>query len=259
MSERARDMLVVVFLVVLLLALFAGLLALRRGRAGSGPVPGGGPTGSVPGLSEPQRSAPSTPAAGPGSSSPAGAVAVAGGSARSGAAETGEAAATEAGTGSAPTGPWAKRAPADFTEADLAQCGQGVQIDLGQYEVPVGQEFEVSLALSAPALESLTLCLGFDAEALALVPSSAAPVGTAFRSGIEGYAGKDGRTLVLIHAGMPGRKNLDAASGGAAVVWRMRALRVGSTRLEVLPRSGFTNARGESETYTVAGGEVSVR
>jgi hypothetical protein len=154
---------------------------------------------------------------------------------------------------------WRKRAPADFTEEDLAQCGRGVTLDLGSYEVVAGQEFTVTLGLSGPALESLTLMLRFGGEFLRLVPDSAVPVGSQFRSGIECYAGRDGGTLVLIHSGVPGKKNLDAGTGSAAVQWRMRALRAGTTRFEVLPQTSFANAHGDTESYGVSGGDVTVR
>jgi hypothetical protein len=155
--------------------------------------------------------------------------------------------------------PWKPRAAADFRAEDVAQCGQGVLIDLGNYEPSAGEEFEVGLRLTGPALESLTLQLRYDKDYLALVPGSVHPAGPQFRSGIECYAGRDGGTMILIHTGEPGKKNLDAGSGEVAVVWRMKAVQAGGTRVEVSERSSFTSAEGEDETFRVVGGEVSVR
>jgi hypothetical protein len=162
------------------------------------------------------------------------------------------------GTETKPT-EWRRRPPADFTGEDLAQCGRGVELALGDYEARVGKEFTVTVSISAPALESLTLAVQFDRESLALVPGSAAPVGPQFRGGIECYAGKAGGSLVVIHAGTPGKKNVDGGTGGTALTWRMRALRPGTAQLTVLPQSSFTSARGEDESYEVSGGSVNVR
>gem|GEM_PF-1537615 len=257
MSERARDILVVVSLVVVLLAAFAGLLALRRGRPGAGP--GAGPS-VVPAVPERPGPAPLDPGrtdAGPTPPVPSGSGADSG-KGEAAAAPTGPGAPAADGASAVGTA-WQKRAPAEFTAEDVAQCGRGVTLDLGSYEVRAGEEFEVKVRLTAPPLESLTLRLQFDSEVVSLVPDSTAPVGPQFRSGIECYAGRDGRSMALIHAGAPGKKNLDAGTGSPAVTWRMRAVRPGTARLEVAPQSSFTNARGEDEQYSVSGGDVNVR
>jgi hypothetical protein len=142
---------------------------------------------------------------------------------------------------------------------DLAQCGRGARVDLGTCEAAAGSEFAVVLRLTAPALESCSLVVQYDPEALAVVPESARPEGPAFRGGIEAYAAPGGGKLVILHTGMPGKKNVEAAVAGPVVVWRMRALRAGVTHLVVLPESSFTSGRGLDEAYEVAGGEVNVR
>ncbi len=257
MSERLRDALTVVAVVAVLLLVLWGVLALRRGRAAGEPptAPGAG------GAEAPRRVVPSSAAK---EVPPSEVTAVVGesGVRRSSSRPVTKPTVKEARAPATPAAPvaWAKRQPGAFTPEDLAQCGRGVRVELGKYEAAVGSEFEVEIRMVSPALESCTLVMQYDQGALAVVPGSAVPVGAQFRSGIECYAAEGSGKLVIIQAGTPGSKNLDASVGGtASVVCRMRALRAGVTHLLVLPESSFTNGRGEEETYEVSGGEVGVR
>jgi hypothetical protein len=251
MSERQRDIVAVAAIAAVLLLVFWGVLVMRRGRGG-GPEQ---PTRPRAGVEAPHGVTPA-PGGGPGvpeTATSAGEPTVA-------RPPKAQARAPEASLAvPAGTPAWVKRQPADFTPEDLALCGRGVQVDLGQYEAAVGNEFEVMVRLVSPALESCTLVLRYDQEALVVVPESAKPDGQAFRSGIEAYATPGSGKLVIIHAGTPGKKNVDAVVSGPVVTWRMRALRPGVTRLQVLPESGFTNGQGAEETYKVVGGDVSIR
>ena len=253
MSERLSDALTVVAIVAVLLLVLWGVLALRRGGAAGEPptAPGAG------GVEAPRRVVPSSAAkvVAP----PATPVVDESGARRSSSRPVTKPAVKEAPAPAAPV-VWAKRQPGAFTPEDLAQSGRGVRVELGKYEAAVGSEFEVEIRMVSPALESCTLVMQYDQGALAVVPGSAVPVGAQFRSGIECYAAEGSGKLVIIQAGTPGSKNLDASVGGtASVVCRMRALRAGVTHLLVLPESSFTNGRGEEETYEVSGGEVGVR
>lgn len=164
----------------------------------------------------------------------------------------------ESAAGTTETPAWTKREPATFGAADLAACGSGVRLDLGNYRVATGSEFDVLLSLHAPALESATVVLGYDPQALVVVPRSGRPLGSQFRGGIECYADEAAGRLVLIHAGTPGMKNVDAFAQGAAAGWRMRAVRPGQTQLRVLEGSSFVNGRGDEEAAVVDGGVVDV-
>jgi hypothetical protein len=249
MSERLRDVLMVTLIVAVLLLALWGALALRRGR----PQPGVGEGG----VEAPRQVSPAVAARAPRSTTtPAAGERRAALPTPSAVPDPGAAAlAPQAGALA-----WTKRAPADFTAEDMVQCGRGVRIGLGTYGAAAGSEFKVEVRITSPALESCTLVLQYDKGVLAVVPGSVAPAGPQFRSGIEGYAAESSGKLVVIHAGTPGRKNLDASAGsGVSVVCRMRALRAGVTRLLVLPESSFTNGRGEEENYEVTGGEVNIR
>ncbi len=260
MSPRVRDVVIVAAGVAVLLGLFFVLRGMRRTlpAAPSGQVPGavlpaGGEGSAVPparGAAADDRGAASAPGQAEGGGHPS-----RGGT--SGAGVPADPAAQAAQGGSSE--PWRRRPPIEFTAEDLAQCGRGVVVDLGEYRAAAGEEFTVALRLTAPALESLTLVLGFDPSVVVPVPGSAVPLGPVFRDGIECYSGRGGGTLVLIHTGVPGKKNLDAGRETAAVAWRMRALQSGATKLSVLPQSSFTNGRGEDEPYEVRGGDVRVR
>lgn len=155
---------------------------------------------------------------------------------------------------------WVHRAPVEFTEEDLAECGAGVDVGLGRYNTRKGEEFEVAVSLKGPALASCTIVVDYDTDMLEVVPRTAEPVGRQFRGGIECYADEAGGRLILIQEGVPGKKNLDRSSGDhMSAVWRMRALRSGRTRLQVADETSFTNGRGEEEGYRVVGGDIVIR
>ena len=253
MSERLRDALTVVVIVAVLLLVLWGALALRRGR-GAEQRP---PTTSGGGVAATRRAVTASAASAP---QPQAVTAVdEADAAQPSASAAPESRAAEAEPQAATTA-WTRRPPADFTPDDLAQCGRGVRVDVGKYEVAVGSEFDVEIRVASPALESCIVAVQYDKGAVAVVPGSAVPTGPQFRSGIECYAAEASGKLFVLHAGTPGKKNLDASSGGtASVTCRMRALRPGVTRLVVLPETSFTNGRGEEEVYEASGGEVSIR
>ncbi|MBN2449688.1 MAG: hypothetical protein JXR77_04825 [Lentisphaeria bacterium] len=254
-SVRVRDALAVVALVLLMLAVFL-LLRHLRGKADTPSTPVPTVTGREP---SPEKESPdaageTTPRPEPGRG-----VGEPPGRTPSGPGAAGAPGVAPPSTGDAGAA-WTKREPVEFTEADLADCGLGVTVDLGTYEAAVGQEFDVTVGLLAPALESCALVLKYDPRLVAVVPGTASPVGSQFRVGIECYADEAAGRLALIHAGMPGMKNVEAHKReDASATWRMRALKSGTTRLEVMAGSSFTNARGEIETFHTAGGEITIR
>ena len=248
MSQRFRDSVIVAGIVAVLLLVLWVFLTVHRARR---PEPPAVP--AEPSVTTLAPSADATAAvasvASPSGPADAGGAAVA---------SSGSLAAPAVAVDGSPEGTWSARPPADFSPEDLAECGAGVQVSLGDYESTVGGEFEVTLRLTAPALESCTVVLGYDRQALAVVPESVRPVGSAFRSGIEAYGAPGSGKLVVIHAGTPGRKNVDAAVSGPALAWRLRALCPGSTRLTLLAESSFTSGRGLDEAVEVSGGMVTI-
>ncbi len=258
MTERTRDVVTVVAIVAVMLAVFWGALFLRRPAPGGEPPAGGAPeAGPAPATARTPAVRPSVAAVPEVPTEPA--VGSVKPSPEPADARTERRIPASASGASPGPGSWTKRPPGEFTPEELSQCGRGVRVGLGVYEVKVGDEFDVSVALTGPALESCTLMVQFDPGALALVPGSAVPLSPQFRGGIECYGNSSRGTVVLIHAGTPGQKNVDASPKGASVGWRMKGLRPGDTRLVVLPESSFTNGRGDEEAYESTGGEVSVR
>ncbi|NLF15814.1 MAG: hypothetical protein GX595_00955 [Lentisphaerae bacterium] len=252
MSQRLRDSVTVTAIVAVLLLVLWAVLAVQRAREPRSPAA----TPEPPGATTAEGGAGASPAAV--AAGPPGAPLAPGGAAAPPARAVAETASTASDDTMPAEGAWSARPPADFRPEDLAACGQGVAVSLGDYEAAVGSEFEVTVRLTAPALESCTLVLGYDRQALAVVPESVRPVGSAFRSGIEAYGAPGSGKMVIIHAGTPGKKNVDAAVSGPALTWRLRALRPGTTRLTLLAESSFTSGRGLDEAVEVSGGTVAI-
>ncbi|OGV61815.1 MAG: hypothetical protein A3K18_00520 [Lentisphaerae bacterium RIFOXYA12_64_32] len=168
------------------------------------------------------------------------------------------AAKTEAPQAAAPDDP---RDPAwEFTEADIATAGRGAKVDLGDYQVAVGQEFSFEVGLTAPPLANLMLIMTYDPELLEVLPDSAKAQGNAFRRGIEFYADPKTGRMALISAGLPGQKNMLAAEGAVVASVRLRARKAGETRIGFIDRGiSLTNARLEDEPCEVTGGRIVVK
>ena len=147
----------------------------------------------------------------------------------------------------------------EFQPENVEFAAQSVILDLGEYEVRTGEEFDLYLSLSAPALASLLLVLEFDAELLEYVPDSAEAVGDVFRNDIEFHEDPKGGRVALINGGLPGNKNTNAAHHDRAASFRMRALKPGEVTLTPASNGiSFGNALGGTLEYEVHGGLVSI-
>jgi len=147
----------------------------------------------------------------------------------------------------------------EFQPEDVEFAEQSVILDLGEYEVRTGEEFDLYVSLSAPALASLFLVLEFDAELLEYVPDSAKAVGDVFRNDIEFHEDPKGGRIALINGGLPGNKNTNEAHHDRVASFRMRALKPGEVTLTPAGNGiNFANAQGGLLEYEVHGGLVSI-
>lgn len=153
--------------------------------------------------------------------------------------------------------------PSEFTREDAKHAQDKVTVDLGSYEVSVGEEFDVSIELFSPALENLVLYMEFDPAKLSVVPQSGRRVGEAFQQEIEFYTrvqqGKG--QAVIISATRPGSKNVNPTAGEVVALFRMRAREAGESTLEFENKHiSFTNAVGtDIEEYEILGGTVTAK
>lgn len=121
-----------------------------------------------------------------------------------------------------------------FTEADIEHGESPVMVDFGEYLVKPGEEVEVFVTLTAPALKTLAIPLTFDPEKVAFVEASAVEKSNAFRGRMEFYGRNDKGLLGLLVAGFPGMKNSRECNGEVVASFRMRALAVGDANVAVL-------------------------
>ena len=150
--------------------------------------------------------------------------------------------------------------PEGFTDFDVEDAARLALVELGDYEIAAGDELEVAIRFSGPALESLTIVGSYDKVGLQCVADSA-QAGPVFRNGIEFYARNEQGRFAVIHQGEPGGKNLDATMDGVTLVrFRMVGLKPGTYRIS-LPdgQQSFTHALGAEAQYNVTGGTVRVR
>lgn len=176
--------------------------------------------------------------------------------------ETPLAAASAKPASAAPAPEWQPQPEAQFDAEDVKQAGRGASLDLGNYSVRAGEVFDVKLVLDGPPLESMTLILNYDTQYLEAVPDSGKPVGKVFRQGIEYYVDNKKGRLALIHAGMPGMKNMNAAAREVIARFQMRAKAPGKVTLT--PGMGdkgidFTNGKMQEERFSITGGGVEIR
>ena len=151
----------------------------------------------------------------------------------------------------------------DEFQADEVETVTGpIYLDFGSYKVRAGEEFDVSIRLSAPSLESVCLYMKYDPELVEGIPASAKKVGQTFRAGIEYYTRKrtDFGEAVIINESRPGSRNLNPSHGEVAVTFRMRALKAGVAQLE-FPKElmSFSTAMGDDrDDYEIRGGRIEV-
>ena len=146
----------------------------------------------------------------------------------------------------------------EFTEGDLTEADRrDVEIDLGDYTVVPGEEFEVAVYLDAPPLQSFLLAMTYDMAMLRVVPESAKAVGGVFRAGIEFFEHPAGGRMAIMCATVPGQKNILAANDEQVAAFRMRALKAGETTIGIDTKGlNFDNGRGQREAHEIVGGKV---
>lgn len=146
----------------------------------------------------------------------------------------------------------------EFSEADLVEADRkDVKVDLGDYTVVPGEEFEVAVFLDAPSLQSFLLAMTYDLEMLQVVPESAKAAGGVFRAGIEFFQHPEGGRMAIMCATVPGQKNILAAKDEKVATFRMRALKAGVTAIGIDKKGlNFDNGRGEAELCEIVGGKV---
>ena len=146
----------------------------------------------------------------------------------------------------------------DFTPEDLrAAEGRSVLVDLGEYTVQAGEEFDVSVFMDAPALQCALLAMKYDRELLEAVPDSGKAVGRVFRRGVEFFGDPATGRMALLCATLPGRKNILAAKDEKVAVFRMRAKKAGTATIEVDTKGvSFEAGNGKKLTLNCPPGKV---
>lgn len=145
----------------------------------------------------------------------------------------------------------------EFTEADVIFSEQPVIVDLGEYTVQSGDEFDIDVSLSAPPLASFFMIFEFDKDVIQYVPETATRVGTVLQHDLEFHAHPKGGRIALINGGKPGSKNTSQANHDKAMTFTMRALQPGRVDLAFSEGNiSFTNGHGEMMDYEVQGGTV---
>ena len=154
---------------------------------------------------------------------------------------------------------WERTPSVDFTPDELDRAGEGAQVNLGDYRVRKGDVFDLKIRLTAPPLESVTLLLNYDPDMIEFIDDSARPLGPFFRQGIEFYVDEAIGRAVLIHSGIPGKKNMNSATGTPVAAVRVRALDAGDCTVDLAPGTTFTSGRGADEEFSVYGGAIHIR
>ena len=146
----------------------------------------------------------------------------------------------------------------DFTPEDLrAAEGRSVLVDLGEYTVQAGEEFDVSVFMDAPALQCALLAMKYDRELLEAVPDSGKAVGRVFRRGVEFFGDPATGRMALLCATLPGRKNILAAQDEKVAVFRMRAKKAGTATIEIDTKGvSFEAGNGKKLTLDCPPGKV---
>ncbi|NOY80552.1 MAG: hypothetical protein GXP31_06060 [Kiritimatiellaeota bacterium] len=120
----------------------------------------------------------------------------------------------------------------EFSVEDLAAAvGRTVSVELGTYQVRVGDEFEVHVILDAPPLQAVVLAMKYDPTSVEPIPGSAVSVGPVFRKGVEFFIQPAQGRMALFCATFPGKKNVLAAAGLEVARFKLRARKKGTTQI----------------------------
>jgi hypothetical protein len=151
--------------------------------------------------------------------------------------------------------------PDAFTADELAFKDLPVDVEIGDYRVEAGQEFEVTVVMSAPAMMTFSLHMGFDPALVEYVPDSAKKVGDTFRGEIEFYCKPEMKQMILINTMNPGAKSSTIASRTPVAQFRLRAIQPGATELHILKQGTFyLNADGtQVADFAISGGNILIQ
>jgi hypothetical protein len=151
--------------------------------------------------------------------------------------------------------------PDAFTADELAFKDLPVDVEIGDYRVAAGQDFDVTVVMSAPALMTFSLHMAFDPELVEYVPESAEKLGSTFRGDIEFYCKPEMKQMILISTMNPGAKSSTIASRSPVARFRLRAKQAGVTDLAVLKKGTFyLNADGtQIADFAISGGNILIQ
>ena len=147
-----------------------------------------------------------------------------------------------------------------FTKENVEDKETTVYMDIGRYDVDSGDEFEVNITVTAPALANFSLMMEFDPEYLYYVADFVDAIGKTCRYGIDFYAQNDKGRMILISKGNPGAKHTEKVIDKTIAKFRMKARKPGITTL-ASASSGMIllDAFGNEMEYDVQGGEIKIR
>ena len=152
------------------------------------------------------------------------------------------------------------KAFAAFLPEDLEDKQKMVYMDIGNYDVDTGEEFEISIRVDAPALVNFSLMMEFNQEFIEYVSDSAKAVGKMFRYGIEFYAQNDKGRMILISKGHPGAKQTEKVEDRPVAVFRMKAKQSGITKINFSGKGIILlDPFGGKLEYDVKGGVIEIR
>jgi hypothetical protein len=148
-----------------------------------------------------------------------------------------------------------------FTADELAFKDLPVDVEIGDYRVSAGQEFEVTVVMSSPALMTFSLHLGYNPDLVEYVADSAEKVGGTFRGDVEFYCKPEMKQMILISTMNPGAKSSTIASRSPVARFRLRAKQAGVTELTILKQGTFyLNADGtQIADFAISGGTILIQ
>lgn len=151
--------------------------------------------------------------------------------------------------------------PDAFTADELAFKDLPVDVEIGNYRVSAGQEFEVTVVMSSPALMTFSLHLGYNPDLVEYVADSAEKVGGTFRGDVEFYCKPEMKQMILISTMNPGAKSSTIASRSPVARFRLRAKQTGVTELTILKQGTFyLNADGtQIADFAISGGTILIQ
>lgn len=146
----------------------------------------------------------------------------------------------------------------EFRSQDLVGQHATVQVAVSNSQARVGEVFTVTITATAPPLMNFSLLMEYDPTRVAYVPKSARGE-KFFRYGIEFYARKKMKRMILLNAGNPGSRNTLRADRMVIAKFQLRALSAGKADLS-FPKKGtiLLNAFGKPLKTNVTGGRIMI-